>query len=132
MFSVESKNCILIDDDSEDIEFFEHALSQLLYSVNVRFFNSFDQAISLIRSKNSKPHYVFVDSLMPGMDHDTHIQKLKHIYELTGAPIIIISSINTESIRVRFKDFLIHDFLQKQGSIEDLKNMLHDFFQRNL
>lgn len=124
-------DCILIEDDADDVEFFDYAVSRLLYSVNVKSFNRLDKAIVSLTNDEYKPHYIFVDHVLPGIDGEMYIRGLRSLKSLTDAPLIILSSMDPTFIKKKFNDDLIHDFLEKQTSLDALTAMLHAFFERN-
>jgi len=121
------KTILLIDDDADDREIFQEALSAIEWSISINFReaeNGVDAFVKLKDPKTKKPDLIFVDLNMPKMDGKEFLMEIKKQQPFKNIPVIIYStSANKSDI-----DFTLQHhaekFMTKPHSIFDLKKEL--------
>jgi CheY-like chemotaxis protein len=87
---VKPLNILLIDDDSDEVHFFEAALSRLDIAYNLaHFLNCSDQLTQYLQQQ--KPDIIFLDINMPGKNGIQFLEELKADSRYQNIPIIMYS-----------------------------------------
>jgi len=123
------KLLVMIDDDSDDHEIFDIAISEIDELFEILHFDDCEQAIKHFSTPGAdQPGFVFVDINLPRIGGPECISKLQGLRRFDNPRIIIYSS----SIPEQWKENLTHNgvdaFLQKTGSLSDLKEKLVALF----
>lgn len=129
------KTIFLIDDDADDREIFQDALSVIESNTSIHFQeaeNGVDAFVKLNDPKTKKPDVIFVDLNMPKMDGKEFLMEIKKQHSFKEIPIIIYStSANKSDV-----DFTLqHEaekFMTKPHSISDLKKELESTLRQLL
>jgi CheY-like chemotaxis protein len=115
------KMVMIVDDDSDDIEFFCEALIEIDASVQYMTAISGDDALNKLRSKDKiLPHFIFLDLNMPRMNGKQLLKELKKDYLLKDIPAIIFSTSSTPKDVEETKALGAAHFLTKPSSFKKL------------
>lgn len=126
-----TKIAYLIDDDPDEQDFFEEALSDLNLGIQLIYGNDSRDAVKRLKRGNFIPDFIFLDINMPrlnGWECMAQIQRLEH---LGKTPIAIYSTTLPDSIPPEAHGVRISEMIRKQSSIHDLKKVLMNFFDRH-
>ncbi|GEP52212.1 hypothetical protein FNO01nite_28840 [Flavobacterium noncentrifugens] len=129
------KTIFLIDDDADDREIFQEALSVIESDTSINFQeaeNGADAFVKLNDPDTQKPDVIFVDLNMPKMDGKEFLMEIKKQPSFKDIPVIIYStSANKSDI-----DFTLQHhaekFMTKPHSIFDLKKELESTLRQLL
>ncbi|PBQ30472.1 hypothetical protein CNR22_01380 [Sphingobacteriaceae bacterium] len=122
--------CLLIDDDTDDRDFFNVALRNVNPDILVHYSPSGHEAIDNLRSGEYNPDYIFLDlNMMPmnGIECLREIKKLEHYKE---TPVIIYSTTITDDIKdvtLRAGAFDHLEKPSKRSVLEDYLLKIFDF-----
>lgn len=87
------KTLMIVDDDSDDREFFCEALNDIDSSAKCLVAINGDEALKILRSEiEHLPDSIFLDLNMPRMDGRTCLAELKKDAKLRNIPVIIFST----------------------------------------
>jgi CheY-like chemotaxis protein len=115
----------LIDDDSDDIELFNDALTDA--NQNFFLYSAEDGISALKKLRNEqfpRPSYIFLDINMPGMGGWEFLSSIKHDDKLKSIPIIMYStSSHPHDIDKALRGGAIA-FFRKPDSIRELTDVL--------
>lgn len=116
---------LLVDDDSDDVELFGDALSDI--SKDYYFYSAEDGAAALkkLRDKqHPKPSFIFLDINMPGMGGWEFLSFIKKDEELRHIPVIVYStSSHPHDIEKALKGGAM-GFFRKPDSMRELTDVL--------
>lgn len=119
------KTVFLIDDDSDDREIFEEALSSIGIDIDFQEAENGEVAFKKLKDPQfKKPDIIFLDLNMPKMDGRQFLQEIKNTNAFKDIPVIIYS---TSSNAGDIKFTLEHKatkFMTKQNSIYSLRSEL--------
>src|SRR5687768_10844686 len=87
----------LIDDDEDDRELFQIALSDLTYQTELKCSDSGKAAIKLLKNKDIEPDFIFLDLNMPQMDGKECLHELKKDPLTADIPVVIYSTSSEKS-----------------------------------
>lgn len=82
----------LVDDDSEDQEFFNEALEKVDMNIALNVFDCGKAVIDDLQSNNHKPDLIFLDLYMPFMDGEECLKYIRRYSVLDRIPIVIYST----------------------------------------
>lgn len=85
-------DCYLIDDDSDDRDFFEIALEELDEKICLKTANNGIEALEFLKEANYTPDVIFMDINMPRMDGWECLAEIKKIEKLQSVPVIIYTT----------------------------------------
>jgi CheY-like chemotaxis protein len=119
------KLILLIDDDEEDRELFQEAITDIDPSIKCLTANDGEDALSILTETLSiVPDLIFVDINMPKMDGKKFLQHAKTTFELKEVPIIMYSTSKYESHSNEFKLMGAEGFIVKPYSYAELIDAL--------
>lgn len=88
-------NILVIDDSKKDVELLNDLLlEESDLNFHLEHYYHPNEAISLLSNKSIKPDLIIVDLVMPEMNGNVVLNKLKEIEHIKSVPIIIHSSMN--------------------------------------
>lgn len=120
MFSKQRLTALVVDDDSDVVEFMTHVLQ----TANCEVFSAADGEQALGLAAASNPDVVFLDIIIPEQDGWLVCSKLKMRLD---APRIVLMTGRTENDTERFADFVhADDVLKKPFSDEDVLRIVRD------
>jgi CheY-like chemotaxis protein len=123
------ENIWLADDDPDDREIFEDAITQILPKVSLTMFSSGEEVLSLIDS-GKLPDILFLDINMPCSGFDC-LQEIRDKRKLRKLPVIIFSSsVHPNDIVVSY-GLGANLFYKKPSSFSQLIAGLQYLFQMN-
>jgi len=125
-----TKIAYLIDDDPDEQDFFEEALSELDRGIQLIYGNDSRDAVRKLKRGNFIPDFIFLDINMPrlnGWECMAQIQGLEH---LKNTPIAIYSTTLPDTLPSQADRLRISEMIKKQSSIRDLKEVLDQFFEQ--
>ncbi|MBC7947952.1 MAG: response regulator [Chitinophagaceae bacterium] len=86
---------LCVDDDQDDCTFLSEALKFLNGSVKLHFEPSGAKALQFLAQRIDKrefPRMMVIDLNMPGMDGKETIDRVRQLKDLTGMPILVLST----------------------------------------
>jgi CheY-like chemotaxis protein len=83
---------LIADDDEDDVELFEKALQAIDPSIEFRFAGDGKGLIEKLHTGKIRPHVIFIDVNMPGMNGWECLATLKSEGALMEIPVIIYST----------------------------------------
>ncbi|WP_341835328.1 response regulator [Chitinophaga pollutisoli] len=119
------KTILLIDDDLDDTEIFEEALSEI--NPDILFYkaeNGQDALEKLLRKEVGHPDIIFLDVNMPGMNVWHFLTKLKLEAAYNGIPVIMYSTSSAKKDIEIAQDLGAVGFLTKPADFKGLKKAL--------
>lgn len=130
MSVVDSSNsfCILIVEDNNDMcLFIQETLSQE-YSVIIA--QNGVEALEIIRKADQGIDLIVTDLMMPQMDGFNLIKQLKEKPNTVNIPILVLTAMQEESVKVEVLESGVNDFLTKPFAVQELlikvKSILSD------
>lgn len=122
------KICYLIDDDIDEQDIFEMALTELNNGVQLIYGNDSRTAVKKLKRENFIPDYIFIDINMPQLNGWECLQEIRKIPHLAHIPIAIYSTSIPPDHKARAGGAHVTAFIRKQPNIPDLIAVLRDFF----
>lgn len=111
---------VVADDDPEILEFLSRALSK--YGYEVLKASGGREAMALIRQ--SSPHLVLLDILMPGMDGVDICRAMRADVDLMDVPVIFASALDEAHLHQVADEAGATDYLSKPLLLGDLLNLV--------
>ena len=116
---------IMIDDDTDDHEFFKIALSEVNPSLKCMVFENCKQALEHFSHKNVKaPRLVFIDINLPAVSGPDCLLELQNFPLFDDPCIVILSGSIPEKWRKSLKAIGVNEFVEKTSSISLLVEKL--------
>jgi CheY-like chemotaxis protein len=115
---------LLIDDDHEDQEIFQTALSVVSNSIEFMSFSNAREALSKLNTNELVPDVIFLDLNMPVMSGQEFLMKIKNIDHLKQIPVIIFSTSSNPSTIAISKELGAIDFITKPNRFDELVTIL--------
>jgi len=119
------KVILIVDDDTDDIELFCLAVSEIDKTIECTSARTGEEAMQLLR-KNllRKPDYIFLDLNMPRMNGKQCLKLLKTDPEFSHIPVIIYSTSKLPEEYEETKQLGAVQFLTKPTKHTDLKKAI--------
>lgn len=117
-------NCLLIDDDSDDREFFKIALKKVPFSIN--YFTAADGlcGLDILNGPGDKPHYIFLDLNMPMLSGKECLSKIRQLQDYQDVPVIIFSTSSFQGDIEECQKLGASHFFTKVASIQQLSDTI--------
>lgn len=109
---------MLIEDDTDDQEFFREALSRIGHATLYGIAQNGKEALGILRDSHILPDLIFSDINMPVMNGIECLAELKTDPRFRRIPVIILSSAEEESIIA--STLGARAFINKQNSFNEL------------
>src|SRR4051812_13661820 len=90
------KICLLVEDDSEDQDFFRNVLKKISADTLLVIAPDAESAIKMLRAEKT-PDFIVLDIFLPGIDGYELLLHLKRDIRHRKIPIIILSSLEDET-----------------------------------
>jgi CheY-like chemotaxis protein len=116
----------LIDDDEDDREIFQIAVSDIGKPVECLTYNSCIDAIRIFKSKEVIPDFIFLDLNMPHMSGRECLTFLKADEDLNNIPVFIFSTSSFPSDIDDTTKLGAKGFITKPDRIDDLQKLLEE------
>jgi CheY-like chemotaxis protein len=113
--------CLLIDDDADDRNIFEHVAAQINGLTNIVTVADGTTALRMLMDGSWKPDLIFLDLNMPKMDGKQFLSSIKNEPGLSGIPVIIYSTSNSKQDKIETEKLGACGYLIKPFDISDLK-----------
>ncbi len=123
-----TRTCLLIEDDEDDREFFEIAMSELKVPWKLHKVSNGLEAFRILRERTLVPDMIFVDATMPtmtGLECLIEIRKIPHMKDVTI--YMITHSHELRNIEA-YHQHSIAGVVQKPARISELVRLLQDIF----
>ncbi len=112
------------DDDLEDLEFFREVTDSLEQDVELVTLNSGEALLEVLDNPPPKPHLVFLDINMPGLNGFDVLEKVRKTENFSKLPVIMFTTSNDEGIIERSFNLGANFFVQKSGNFPNLKKSI--------
>ena len=121
------KKCLVIDDDTDDQELFELALSDLGLGIDCATAYNGIEGLEYLRS-NSFPDIIFLDLNMPKMNGMECLKELKSDLRLKEIPVVILSTSTNTVHQAEALNLGAIQFVIKPSSTAELTTILAGIF----
>ncbi len=118
------RSILHIDDDIEDQEIFNSALSIVSDELQCISLTSAKDALQKLEANELKPDVIFLDLNMPIMSGQEFLVKIKNINHLNHIPVIIFSTSSNPSTIAATKEMGAFGFITKPSRFDELVNIL--------
>ena len=116
---------MLIDDDSDDRQFFCEALNQIDEAIScVSASNGLDALLYLKNEANLLPDYIFLDLRMHGISGKKCLEEIKKDSRLFSVPVIVYTTSRDVKESIELKKMGAAHFMSKPTSPDDIYYML--------
>lgn len=123
-------NCLLIDDDLDDHEFFLEALKSNYPEAQCEFAVDYPTAMAkLEKHLIDVPKYIFIDWSLPNTDVRESLRELQAMESLKQSAIFILSGTLPPLSPQTIEELGIEKILLKQNSIDQLSKELSEVIQ---
>ena len=120
---------VLADDDSDDRDLFNEAMELANPVIKVEMVQDGEELMEYL-NRNSSPDYIFLDLNMPRKSGKECLIEIQENIKLKDIPVIIYTtSLNPKDVEACSKGGASH-FMRKPNSFQELKIILHKFFQQ--
>jgi CheY-like chemotaxis protein len=85
-------NCLLIDDDLDDRDFFEISLKKVPYPINYSSAQDGIIGLDLLSKSPDKPHYIFLDLNLPMLSGKECLARIRQLQGFEKTPVVILST----------------------------------------
>jgi CheY-like chemotaxis protein len=119
------KNCLMIDDDVDDQELFEIALSSLDPQIICKMANNGLEGLNHLKS-NPLPDIIFLDLNMPKMNGKECLKAIKADPAFQNIPVIILSTSINPTDRSETLALGATQFITKPSSTSELTQLLSE------
>ncbi len=89
---MEQINIHYVDDDAEDIEFFQYAANRAFPDIILHTYTKGDDLLSDLSKKNTEKTLVFLDINMPGKNGFDILKEIRNSAPLKDLPVIMYST----------------------------------------
>lgn len=126
----EKFNCLLIDDDLDDHEFFLEALRTTYPEARCEFALDYPTAFAKLENQLIDiPKYIFMDWSLPNTDVKESVTALHALEKLKKSAIFILTGTMPPLTPQTIEELGVEKFLLKQNSILDLSKELSGAIQ---
>jgi DNA-binding response OmpR family regulator len=121
------------DDDVNDRFFLEWGFKETAPSVRLDFARTGEEIIRQLEdTSRPAPSLLIIDSMMPGMDGFTVLQRLRAKKELWRLPIIMLSGLPYDKNEDRARALGVSEYVGKPHDLDDLKALVQGWKQKYL
>ena len=120
---------LYIDDDLEDTEIFQEAITSV--DPHVVFYTASDgyEGFRVLEHITVVPDFIFLDVNMPRMNGKDFLSQIKKKVSFRSIPVIMYSTTSHEDEILAYKKMGAYDFIQKPDSFESLRQTLKKLIQ---
>jgi PleD family two-component response regulator len=125
-----NKECLVIDDDVDDLEIFSMCVKALTKEVNCRTMSDPVEAISMLASSPEyTPDYIFIDMNMPKVNGIDCLKVLKNMGRLSYTRMYMYSTSAEGRLLDESKSLGATDYIVKPAKVTELKTKLSVIFE---
>jgi DNA-binding NtrC family response regulator len=117
-------SCLLIDDDTDDRDFFRLAIKELDKKIEFHYASTGSEALEKLKSGELSPNYIFLDLNMMPMNGLECLLEIKKISKVVDIPVIIYSTSINEDIKYKTLEAGAFDHFEKPATVHHLVNYL--------
>lgn len=121
-------NVLIVSDDEEDSQVLFEAIEEMLPGTVCCVADTAFLCLKLVEELKSALDFIFLDSRLPDMSSDQCLEKLVANPALVSTKIVVYSGLGGPELEKRFKEQGAHYFLEKPGSITQLRHALGQIF----
>ena len=114
----------LVDDDQDDQQLFQDALSELSHPIDLSVMNNGVELMDKLFSETRQPDIVFLDLHMPMMNGEECLQDIRDEERFDGIPVLIYSNTSDTDQLKRLFEMGANRFLRKPASFSELVSSL--------
>ena len=119
---------LLADDDTDDLDMFYEALTEIDPSIILYRASDGNEALEKLKSGELKqPRIIFLDTNMPGMNGYECLVELKAYEQFRNIPVIVYSTSSHQKIADKAISLGAMCFFTKPNNFEELKMILKIF-----
>ena len=112
------------DDDVEDLEFFREATDSIDQQLELVTLNRGKALLDILDNPPPKPHMVFLDVNMPGLNGFDVLEKVRSEGNFKKLPVIMFTTSNDQVIIDKSFKLGANFFVQKSGNFPNLKKSI--------
>jgi CheY-like chemotaxis protein len=128
---MQTKKCLLIDENTDDQEILQLCIRRVDANVECVTANNCIEAYNLVTVANYLPEYIFLDVNMTKEDGLECLRKIKKMDKLNQAKIFMYSSTFESDIFQECRKLGVEDFIAKPTRLTILKEKLALIFSQN-
>ena len=113
---------MIVDDDPDDIDIFIDAAREVEPTVVCASAQNGFDALNLIRAKNIKPDFIFVDLNMPKMNGKQFIEEIRKNPDFNDTQLIVYSTSKIDDDEKEVISLGANGFITKPTSLDELCN----------
>lgn len=118
------RQCLFIDDDVDDQEFFCDAAQIVDPSILCTFAGNGVEALSKLSNEAYTPDFIFIDMNMPKMNGRETLAEIRKMERLNAAAVYIYSTAAAPRTTDEMMELGATDFLIKPSSVQGLQDLL--------
>lgn len=115
---------LLVDDDTDDQEFFGEALELISDRFNLRLAENGRVALEVLSGGDWRPDLIFLDWNMPVMNGEQFLEEVKQRHDLQNIPVVIISTSSHSYTKEAAARLGAARFITKPNNFQALVNEL--------
>lgn len=121
--------CYLIDDDADEQDIFQEALTSLNNGIELIYGSDSRDAVKKLKRGNFVPDYIFIDVNMPSLNGWELLQEINKLNYLNHVPKVIYST--SSGLAEKSAQYGASGYIQKQSTVSALETKLHKFFEEH-
>jgi len=125
-----ARQLLYIDDDEDDQELFQMAITEISNAFNCIAAYDATSALQKLISWEWKPDAIFLDLNMPEMSGRDFLKAIRAINELKDIPVFVLSTSSQPAIIQMVKEMGARDFITKPGSYPELVRILQSLLMQ--
>ena len=119
------KRLLLIDDDRDDADIFQEALSETDSTAAFSFIEDGRQAVQKLAERGAQaPHIIFLDVNMPAISGWECLKQLKKHDALKDVPVVMYSTSSHQREQAMAKELGAATFMTKPNNFNELKKKI--------
>jgi CheY-like chemotaxis protein len=123
---------LLIDDDADDREFFEIALTATQLSIEFLTAENGSEAIRLLHEKDESPDIIFLDLNMPLMSGKECLSYIRSVEKHSSIPVVIFSTSSYDRDIEECEGLGATHFLTKTHDIDHLSILISKILNKEI
>ena len=122
------KLVLLIDDDPDELEIYNFAISSLPFPCSCILANNSDTVIQLVG--NLKPDLIIMDYSVPGKNGLEILEEIQTLPAVKNAPVVFCSTVMSDQIRDKALQAGATYCIKKFTELKDIVNLLRTIFTK--